>query len=289
MKIRIVPRKRVSLKTRANINKWNKRYFAARKLQRFVRNRKKQKNLVKNTLFNLAEKKFSPLTSYNESVGSAIQVGAQATQWCAVLGDKPSTWSTDFKPLGGVEIVPGNSSEKRIGDYVQLLKTHFIVNLDMKMNNTQCPPLEFRIIQFRQRRQAMPAGINPNPATSLFLNINGSEFGHATSGINGTDLMVQPLNRKEWIIYRDLKTIMTKPAHVDNDGGGQLPNSQYPCMKNFVFDFKFNKKAKYTATNVPENVAYHHAIAIYARTIDKDQNSTVWEVNTRGTTTFVDF
>lgn len=255
---------------------------------RYMPSSKSISRKVKSTIFNLAEKKFSPLTDYNESVGAAIQTGAQATCWCCVLGDKPSAWDSSFKPLGGIEIGLGNNKEKRIGDYVQLQKTHLSLNLDMKMNNTQAPPLEFRVIHFRQRRSAMPAGINPDPATSLFLTTSGGEFGHATSGINGTDLMFQPLNKKEWIIYKDQKFLLTKPSHVDSDGGGQLPNA-YPCMKNFLFNFPFYKKAKYTGGNIPENVAYHHAVVIYARTLDKDQNSTVWEVNTRGTTTFCDF
>lgn len=260
--------------------------------------RRRMRNNVKSTIFQLSEKKYSPCTSYNEAPGVAIQVGAKATMWLGVLGAVPSAWSSDFNPLGGIEIQDINatgappSSQTRVGEYVQLQHTSLFMNLDMKFNNTDAPPCEFRVIHFRQRRQAMPAGINPNPAVSLFLGITGKPFGHASAdagttgtGVNGTDLMAQPLNKRDWIIYKDQKLVLTKPSKEDKVGS----NGTLSCFRNFRYRFNFNKKTRYGPANVPENVAYHHGIAIYCRGIDKDQNTTLWEVNTRGTTTFCDF
>lgn len=244
--------------------------------------------MTKQTIFSLAEKKYAPLTSYDESGPVAIQTGAKAFCWCAVLGDKPTVWSSDFKSLGGISIPDVSAetsvpSKSRVGDYVQLQHTTLMLNLDMRFNSTQAPPIEFRIIHFRQRRQAMPAGINPDPGTSLFLNIDGQNFGHDTPLINGTDFINQPLNKRKWIIYRDQKFILTKPTR------GDVQTNQYKCMNTFNFRFPFNTKAKYGVADLPENVVYHHGIAIYARPIDKDINANYWEVNTRGTTSFVDF
>lgn len=284
--------------TRKNVPKKRQVKYATGSLRR-AQLQRNQRRRITNVINSLAETKYSPLTSYDESPSYSIQLASKASMYGFVLGDKPASWTSDFVPLAGIALQKGDTNTERIGDYVNLQKTHFSLNIDMKWDNIVLPPMEFRIIHFRQRRQALPAGINPDPGVSLFLTTSGQQFGHNTDDINGTDLMLQPLNKRKWIIYRDQKMILQKPSKGQPAGDATgTPSTLIPVLQSYgykscystVFNFNFKKKAKYTAANVPENVPYHHGVVIYCRPLDKDQQTAgAWEVNTRGTTTFVDF
>lgn len=252
--------------------------------------RRLQAKRIKDIVNNMGAMRYKPLTDFNEQTPSAIQVGAKAFTCQFVLGGNPSPW-TNMHDLGGIAMSQGTSAVQRIGDYVQLKKTKFHVNIDMKFNDTQYPPIEFRVVHCLQRRAAMPAGVSVDPATTLLLDTAGNPTGMSKLGINGTDLMVQPINKRDFIVYRDLRFTLVKPPHVDDDGKkGQRAGTPYRCAWNGNFSMNFPKhKCKYNnTTNLPENVPYHHFVCIFARALDKDMNADCWEVNTRGTTMYHD-
>lgn len=231
------------------------------------------------------ETKYLPVTPQNDVAPAAIQTGAKAFFKGFVMGTVPSSWSsTGINNLGGIVCAKGTDNNERVGNYVYLNHTLINLNVDTKINATDAPPLEFRVIVFRQRRQAMPAGLNPDPADSLFKSEAGSSVGHLTSGINGTDLMLQPLNKEKWIIVRDQKFTLQKPAK----GTEAMGNGPYKNFKNFRFNLGYKKKAHYESANLPTNVPFHYGIFIYARSVDKTINANNWEVNLRGTTCYND-
>lgn len=233
---------------------------------------------------NFAETKFLPLAPANEATPAAIQVGAKAYFKGFVIGTRPSSWSSGPSDLGGISITKGVDANQRIGNYVYLKHTLVNLNIDMKLNTDVAPPQEFRVIVFRQRREAMPAGVNPDPAGTLFLTEAGGSTGHVVGGINGTDLMLQPLNKEKWIIVRDQKFTLQKPNHGQDSFG----NGGYKNSKNFRISLGYRKKAHYESANLPTNVPYHYGIFIYARSLDKDHNASNWEVNLRGSTLYND-
>jgi len=230
------------------------------------------------------ETKYLALNPVNEAAPSAIQTGAKAYWKGFVIGSRPGSWTPGPSDLGGIACAKGVDSNQRVGNYIYLKHSLLNLNIDMKLNSDVAPPIEFRVIVFRQRREAMPAGINPDPSTTLFLSEAGVGFGHLVGGVNGTDLMLQPLNKEKWIIVRDQKFTLQKPDHGDHSFG----NGGYKNMKNFRLNLGYNRKAHYETANVPSNVPYHYGVFIYARSLDKDHNASNWEVNTRGTTTFND-
>lgn len=231
------------------------------------------------------ETKYLPLNAQNDVAPNAIQTGAKAFFKGFVVGTIPSSWSsTGVNNLGGIFCEKGVESYERVGNYIYLNHTLVNLNIDTKINATDAPPMEFRVIVFRQRRQAMPAGINPDPAQSLFKNESGTDAGHLTSGINGTDLMLQPLNKEKWIVVRDQKFTLQKPAKASEPMG----NGPYGNMKNFRLNLGYRRKAHYETANLPTNVPYHYGIFIYARSIDKTINANNWECNLRGTTCYND-
>lgn len=244
---------------------------------------------VKKEFSRRVETKYLALTNHNEKVPEAIQSGAKTYHLGLIMGTHPSSWTAFQCHLGGIAL----SNTQREGLNVYLKHTTLQVNIDMKHNLSSRAPCEFRVIHAKQRRSALPAGITTNPGVALFLNTNGNPFGHASTiggGVpKGSDLMMQPLNRREFIIYSDKRFYLQKPSHLDSDGGGQGSSGPYKCARDLKFTFKYNKNTRYNETSdLPENLAYHHFIYIYARSIDQQNNADNWEINTRGTTTYED-
>lgn len=283
---------RISARDKAVIDRYNKaraRNVLRRGVRRRAAGRAALNKQIDNRIKLAGEPKFKPLANMDEKLPAAIQTGAKTFHCGFVLGATPSGW-TGFNELGGMVIPQGAGDGQRNGDYVNLKRTALTLNLETKFNNTQYPPMEFRILHCRQRRANLPAGVNVPPSTHLFLSTAGQPCGSATSGIKGVDLMMQPVNKRQFICYRDIKVILAKPPHVDSDGGGQQPDASYKNSWTSHFSFKFpSYKTKYNdVTNLPENVAYHHFIIIYARCLSTAQNADAWEVNTRGTTMYWD-
>ena len=232
------------------------------------------------------ETKLLPFKIINEQQPVAIQTLAKATQISYTLGGVPSSWS-GFTDLGGMEPALGTGSNERIGNYIFLKKAHFEYEIDMAKGTDGGLPIEFRFIVAKSRRLAIPAGQNRDPNTSLFLSLDGSDFGASSSGINGTDLMVQPLNQRIYTIYKDTKFILSNPLNV-NSTATQAYSGHYPCMKRFSLNLPFYTKANFTASTKPTDVDFKWMIMLYARSLDKDEPATEYEVNVRGVLSYSD-
>lgn len=234
----------------------------------------------------IAETKLVQLTKYDELAPAAIQLGALAHMVNFVTGPVPTAW-TGFTPLGGMVFPQGTDSNNRIGNYIYLRKSHLNLEIDTKQvaSEEAALPTEFRVIVYRARRAVYPAGTTKDPAQSLFLDEVGNDFGHASSGTNGTDIMLQPVNRRLFTVAKDMKFCLSNPLSTANATGY---SGHYPCMKRMIIPLPFYKKAHFEGTDSPEDVDFHWAVSIYARSLDKDQKADNWEVNTRGNTQFSD-
>lgn len=244
---------------------------------------------IANLLSKFSETKYKRVKQINEQQPAAIQAGALAHMTNFVLGGVPTAWGSDYTDIEGITITQGAAESNRVGDYTYLKKTRVSLEIDMKeptggVANTTLP-CEFRVIVFKSRRQAMPTGTSRAPQQSLFIDEICNDFGHQTAGINGTDLMLQPVNRRHFTIYKDMKFMLSNPL---NPTLGAAYSGHYPCMKRIYLDLPHYIKAHYENENFPTNYDYHYGIAVYARSLDKDTKADNWEVNIRGTTTYVD-
>lgn len=257
----------------AAYNKSSARFYKSRALSR-------RQNLT-------TETKLLPFKVINELGPDPIQIGALASHISFTLGGVPASWGY-FTDLQGMDPAVGTASNERIGSYVFLKKCHFMYEIDMKAIPTAASvPTEFRFIIAKSRRLAVPAGQNRDPASSLFLSLDGGDFGHATAGINGTDLMWQPLNRRIYTIYKDHKFMLSNPADPLSTVN-VATSSYYPCMKRFSLDLPFYTKANFTASTKPTDVDYHWIIVLYARSLNKDVAANNFEVNVRGNLQYTD-
>jgi hypothetical protein len=183
------------------------RATAATKLTRFFRKRRmparfnpSRSRFVRNKILSkqmsqMSETKLRPVQPFNELAGIPIQTGAIAYYQGFVMQDLPSGWDSSLSVLGGIKMAQGLTAQERIGDYVYFKKTHLSLQVDMNESSTILPPVEFRCIVVKARASNIPAGLTDTPQTSLFLNTIGAPEGYATSGVNGADLMLQPIFR----------------------------------------------------------------------------------------------
>lgn len=268
-----------------------RRYAKSKYPPRLAASRKmyNQARYVSRVLNQVSENKITPVIPVNEATFNPIQLGAQAHTKSFCIGTIPAVWAgiAGLQTIGGVQIPNGTGRAQRNGHYVYLEKTHLRINLENNQLPARCP-VQVRMLVIKSNRRNNPTGRSNPFDTTLFLDNGGNEFGHATAGINGTDLMVQPINKKDWYCRMDRKFVLS-PV---NDSDGVTPSSnacRYPITKEFALNLPYYKKTEFDGlNNEPINLDSHWVILFYTRSIGKDQVADGLEVNIRGSTTFKD-
>jgi len=258
------------------------------KLPRLVRGytqRRRQRQSSRNLL---AETKLLPTTVYNETPGIPIVTGALACYKGFVLQSIPTGWDSNLLTLSGIDVAQGVTGSTRIGNYVFYKRTHLSLQVDMNSLVYQAPPIEFRFVVAKSRQAVMPAGSTDQPQYTLFLDPVGSQIGYQTTGFNGADMMLQPLNKRDWVIFRDQKFTLSSPMMTDSDGGGVGYSGKYACRKNLRVNLNHFRKTRLSSSNLPQDYDAHYLVYIFASCIGKDHVASNWEVSTRGTTSFMD-
>jgi len=237
---------------------------------------------------NVAESKLLACVQQDERQPFPIQTGAQATALSFNTGINPVF--TSSVPIDGITVGPGTAFNQRTGNYVYFKKTHGVIRTEMNAE-ANLPPTQFRMIICKLRRQNSPEGVTSNWSTSGFLNSAGLPFGHETGGTNGLDLMSQPLNKRQWVIYKDTKFILQ--AYNDfpsTPGVTNIIYLHYPSCKEVSFNLPYYKKTYVNAgTNLPEDLAYRYIIVTYAHTLGRSGIlADAHEQSFRGTTSYSD-
>ena len=239
--------------------------------------------------FQTVETKLLALSRMNNQLPAPIHPTSKCFYKAFVVGTKPASWTGTFTNLGGVSISKGTASTNRDGNYVYMKKTHISLNIDMmNTGGTNQPPTQFRIIVAKSKRGNTPAGYTIDPTTSLFLNEGGTHFGHSSTLADGTDIMLQPLNKRDFFIKYDRKILMSTP--LDSATAGYT--GKYACTADRFFNLGYWKKTRYedsgTFADLPSDLDTSYFIIIYARSVEKAQSANDWECNLRGTTSFSD-
>ena len=158
----------------------------------------------------------------------------------------------------------------RKGNYLYLKKSHMKMEVQLLPNIVGPDPesvqalnqnLEFRLIIVKANRKYNKIGQTPNPSTSLFLQPDNSSFGYGTNNQSTQKYMKQPINKRQWLVYKDTKFILSPPAsEYDADVGATVQpinatHFKYPIKKHFTFDFNVFKKTHFeNVTDTPDNV-----------------------------------
>jgi len=249
---------------------------------------------VSRAMDKVSENKIVALTNVNESLPTRIQTAALPTTKSFTLGDIPATWAgvAGLQSVAGMEFPLGDTHSDRNGKYVYLQKTRATLDIEMFNAPDFNPPTEFRVLCIKARRSNNPSGTTNRFDLSLFLATNGNEFGSSTPGINGTDLMVQPVNKKDWVCLSDKKFMLTNPQNFQDLSGTTTQTfyaGKYPVMKRLVYNMPFYAKTEINATdNRPDDLDYNYVLVVYAKCLGKDYVANNYECNLRGSTTFKD-
>lgn len=243
------------------------------------------------------EQKFLPCAKKDEVGPLAIQTLAKAYYCNILLGNTSPTSYSESSLIEGTRITQGDANNQRNGDKVYLTKTILSFNIDMLIqpNNSgeSHPILEFRTIVYKAKFNFDSKELS-NPFYQLLLDLRNHPQGPLTSGINGTDLMMQPVNHRNFIILKDIKYKMTPPSITEGGGSNGHFSSgfsaYYPSMKNFKFYLPHNKLTEYSdvSPHNPTNYNPQWGVITFARATNKETTANFWEWNCRGTTCFRD-
>ena len=242
----------------------------------------------------IAETKLLPINRQVTVSPAEISTGNETYYKAFVVGSKPAAWTGIYNGLGGVSISKGDSSNERDGNYVYMQKTHVNFNIDARNQNAGTrPPMQYRVICGKSKRANTPAGYTIDPTTSLFLNEGGTKFGHSSAGVDGSDIMMQPLNKRDFFIKSDKKFTLS-PFMGALASGAQAGgySGYYPTTKDMVYNLGYYKKTRYedagSFANLPSDLDTTWFIIAYARSQSTGSNANDWTVNVRGTTSFKD-
>ncbi len=255
---------------------------------RFSKKRYYNNKKIGTMLNRYQENKLIALDRKSETPPTAIQTGAQATFVGYILG----TVNTGFNggtPVGGIAISQGVQENQRIGNYAFYKKTHACIRIEMN-TGTNAPPIQFRFIVAKLRRYANPAGITPAWESSGFLEEDGTQFGHNSGSKTGLDLMMQPLNKRTWVIYRDQKFVL-QPYNDLASSGTSIIYNNYPACKELMVNLPYYKKCFFDGGSAlsPNDLEFRYIMVVYAHTLGRSgvvANS--YECSIRGTTSFAD-
>ena len=285
--------------------KFNKALFSKKKKYpaRFAQSKSRYviNKAISNTLNRISETKYLPLRKINDD-GPKFCTDNLTTYYGMTIGnDLPSAWDPDITRVGGIECSQGTQGNERNGDYIYLKKTHMSLQIDMKrLNSAQgqpgMMPYEFRVVVCKLRRSISPAGVVKSPQSTLFLEIDNSDFGYKSTNVNltGTEVFRQPLNKRDWVILKDQRFTLSPPPYVpDPPATAQQSQSyysqKYPVSKNLRYDLPYYKKVQYVNDlDRPTDIDYHYCVFVFAKCYDKSIPADQYKISMRGTTTYQD-
>lgn len=240
---------------------------------------------VSNMLNKFSERKISPMLKVDEGLPGPIQLGSQCYYWGACTGvNPPPGWSALPQPLEGFDFPSGTAGNERIGRFMYLDHSTGTIQVEYNAQNDNQNPVKFRCIVFKARRGTDPVGLTYNPAADLFLRPDGGTFGHGSSGIRFTDIELQPLNKKDFIIYKDVKFILSPTIRAGTAETAAI--NRYPNTKTIKLYLPHKIKCEFRDEGnfEPHNYDYRFGILIYAGEVGRDGLASGWEVNFRGST-----
>lgn len=260
------------------------RSYKSKTPSRFAYSRKRyaRNNQIVNTIKKFSELKISPITPQDEVIPQPIQLGAQSYYINYVLGNNaPGTW-TNYTPLGGMTWATGDGGQNRNGRYMYLNKTTLNMNIQMNQSGRNKAPTIFRVIVFKMRRAMSPAGLTYNPSSTLFLENDGFNSGQDLPGFNGADIDLLALNKRDYIIYRDMRFTLQAPM-ASTTGETASFQGKYPNYKRIMCSLPHRVKAVFSQqTDEPQDYDFHWGISILATSVGRDSVADGWEVNMRG-------
>ena len=241
-----------------------KKYFKSRypaRPSRFRGGTKRQlmqTKYVTKALSQVAETFYNPMAAVVDSSINGSTNSADVKFKGLTVGQTVPSHLTGYTALNGMDFSTAN------GKYVYLKKGQALITIEMDSTANSDSLTYVRLIMYKNKRTAEPAGTIANPNTSLFLNNDGTFFGHSSTVFEDKLAMNSLLNKQNFIIYRDHKMILSNPRITPD--GDRAYSGKYPVMKQFRFNMPFYIKTALKTDGTPSDVDYHWNIVAYVTT-----------------------
>lgn len=230
---------------------------------------------------NMSENKFSGYAGYC-LVPQPKPAGTQPMTYIFHNTGEPLTQPSNsmFTSMDLFNFPRGDSNVERNGDYMYIKKSHVKIEIQMLpissdditgLNSTT----EFRLMIVKANRKYNKLGASPLAGNSLFLGPTNSEFGFGVPGGTSTAAvyanMKQPINKRKWLVYKDMTFTLSTPAQeiVDNAVPSEFAfntsNNKYRVKKHITCDLPVFKKTHFAPdSNVPDELDTQWLIVIQA-------------------------
>lgn len=190
--------------------------------------------------------------------------------------------NTMFNPMNLFTFPQGDGNNERVGDYMYIRRSHIKLELQMlPQTSTDQLPAQSSVVQFRlmvvkANRKYNRLGISPVAGDSLFLTTENEEFGFGVPGAGSTATvhanMSQPINKRKWLVYKDMRFTLSAPSqeYQDNSDPADITaintaNPKYPVKKYVSLNLPVYKKTHYdNASNHPDSVDTQWLLIIQA-------------------------
>lgn len=210
-------------------------------------------------------------------------------------------------PMGLFKFEQGTQRSERTGDYMYIRSTS--LNFEIQMlpttgtttdTSSAQPQVDFRLTLVKANRKFDALGKFKDPGNSLFLNTFNGEVGYDSTTLSTFELMKLPINKKNWLVYKDSRFTLNTPV-VESQIAGQ-PDSVHNnaistknCKRNMRCSLPVWKKTHFQNStdaelNVPDNLDTQWLMIIQACYTSHcyDENGEGpknWRVNLLGNTT----
>jgi len=238
---------------------------------------------ISRALNNYGESKFQ---GYTESCG-AIQAKPAGTQPISYFFYNTGETLTQpgnsmFTPMNLYEFPKGDNATERNGDYMFLKKSHLKIEIQMLPFRSSdlliagSSTTAFRVMIVKANRKYNKLGNSPIAGQSLFLTTENDQFGFGVPGGTSTAStfanMRQPINKRKWLVYKDVHFTLSTPSQEYQDTS--IPadvqainaaNPKYPVNKLMNIDLPIYKKTHWDPDEVtPDNVDTQWLLVIQA-------------------------
>jgi len=198
------------------------------------------------------------------------------------------------------EFRQGDSKTQRIGSSMYIKHTHLKVEVNMKHKSDIAQPgnptVTFRMMILKAKRSLDKYGESPDPGSSLFLTTENAGFGYDDTQQSTFMHMNQPLNKRQWAVYKETKFTLSAPYQQQGELGSPAEtfvNSKFPNRKLMNIKLPVGKKCNFGATtDTPNNVDTQWFVILQAVNTNYCEDifarPTNYTVNICGTTSALD-
>ncbi|AXH76907.1 MAG: putative capsid protein [Circoviridae sp.] len=187
-----------------------------------------------------------------------------------------------FNPMNLFQFNEGDSSTERSGDYMYIRRSHLKLELQMlpfassDLLQGASSTTQFRLMVVKANRKYNKLGNSPIAGNSLFLTTENDEFGFGVAGSPSTantfSNMSQPINKRKWLVYKDMHFTLSTPAQeyqdtsIPNESSAiNTANPKYPVKKYVSINLPVYKKTHFDDTsNTPDSVDTQWLLIIQA-------------------------